>query len=119
MSDWQYRFHVIIPAALAEAANAQAATIDPDSGGAYTFSVPLSADGATVTHYGTSTLAKQSGHDEIVALAPQMPGASYFCINSQTGELISTNTEATIGNPWTWQDSLQLLGLQTYVEPEP
>lgn len=117
MTIWIYRFHLIIPAALKEAATQQSSQIDPN--GSYDFCVPLSDDGGlTATHYGMNTLATQTGCDGIVALAPQMPGASYFCLSSPAGELLSTNTEATVGTPWTWADSLALLGLQSYVEPE-
>ena len=50
---------MIVTAADLEAANAIAVGIDPDAGGGYTFSVPLSASGnEPATHYACSTLIK-------------------------------------------------------------
>lgn len=56
MSNW-ISTTLIIPAAIADAANRLSAIIDPDTGGANTFAIGFSADGAEpITHYGTQSM---------------------------------------------------------------
>lgn len=117
-SDWAYRFYVVVPAALQDAANEQAAQIDPDSGGMGTFSTPLSADGnEPATYYGTSTLTTQTGHDAIIQIAPQMVGASYFCVDANTSELLATNTPVELGQAWDYWKTLDYLNLKLVSQP--
>ena len=61
-TSWIHRLHIIIPANERAAANAIAADIDPDTGGAFTFGPPsLSATGsAPATHCLTNTAATES-----------------------------------------------------------
>ena len=57
MTKYIRRIIVIVTAADRDAANAQAAMVDPDTGGGSTFLVPLSASGMDPpTHYAADTL---------------------------------------------------------------
>ena len=56
MSDW-VSTTLIIPADILDAANRLSAIIDPDTGGATTFTIGFSADGSEpATHYGTQSM---------------------------------------------------------------
>ena len=58
MTDWNLSIVIIVPAALQDKANRLSCALGHDVLPGNTFSVPLSSDGETVTHYGCRTTAK-------------------------------------------------------------
>lgn len=59
MTDWTLSIVLIVPAELQDKANRLSCALGHDVLPGNTFSVPLSSDGETVTHYGCRTTAKQ------------------------------------------------------------
>jgi len=58
MTDWNLSIVLIVPAHLQDKANRLSCALGHDVLPGNTFSVPLSSDGETVTHYGCRTTAK-------------------------------------------------------------
>lgn len=117
--NWPYRYFVIVPAAAKAAANGLSDALDPDVGGDDAFNMPLSSDGETVTHWVANTLATESIRAGLAANIGNVPGALWWRMDSQTGELQATNCEASehrIGEPVDWQDALSDAGLTHHTE---
>jgi len=70
MADWTLSIVIIVPVDLREKANALSCALGHDVLPGDTFTVPLSSDGETVTHYGTRTQGKQ-GFLDIIAGASE------------------------------------------------
>ena len=116
-SRWQTRVMAIIPAEGRSQANA-AHTLHWPGGDAElaTFGVPLSATGMEpATHYGTGTSvtdALWSAWRELMD-AGRYPGLVWYRLDRNETVLLETNSEtAQAGEGWTWQDSLDDLGLR-------
>ena len=63
------RLSLIVSSGVLNNSSAVFGVLDPDSGGASTFSVPLSADGqAPATHFGTYTMLEDETHDALVGM---------------------------------------------------
>lgn len=69
MADWTLSIVIIVPADLREKANRLSCALGHDVLPGDTFTVPLSSDGETVTHYGTRTQAKPEFVDILTAAA--------------------------------------------------
>lgn len=69
MADWTLSIVIIVPADLREKANRLACALGHDVLPGDTFTVPLSDNVETVTHYGTRTQAKQAFVDILTAAA--------------------------------------------------
>lgn len=117
---WPYRHLIIVAAAEREAANALAATIDPDDGSG-TFGVPLSASGLEpVTHYGCSTVSEFAMAEAMYNVQPTLPSVQWWRLQSASGQLIDSNTlHGLPGQRWTWSDALQAANLLSIVGEEP
>jgi hypothetical protein len=96
MKEW-IRVFVFIPEDQMEEASKFGKKIDPDTGGAETFSVRLSVDGLEPpTAYGASTIARENTVEQIKRKLPDFPGAKLY--------------EEREG--WTWRKALKDAGLR-------
>ena len=95
------RIFLIVPQDEVDTAAALAAQLDPDTGGAETFSSRLSEDGTDPpSHFGASTLVTENTLQMIVdELLPGLPGVRLF--QEEEG--------------WTWRKALQDVGLRQIV----
>lgn len=71
-SNWNLSIVLIVPAELQDKANRLSCALGHDVLPGNTFSVPLSSDGETVTHYGCRTSAKQEFVDILTAAGAGM-----------------------------------------------
>jgi hypothetical protein len=115
---WIYRYGLFVADADRAAANALAAQLDPDTGGASTFVLGLSADGsAPAARWGAWAPATEAIHRALAAAlaAGQTPGSLVFYrTDAPTGVLRATNSPTAagrVGSPWAWADCLADLGL--------
>lgn len=80
----------------------------------------LTSDGVNVTHRAINTMLTDEMDRRLqqafTARQQQLIGLMWFVIDTQTGVLLATNSEQEIGQPFTFQDALTLLGLETYQE---
>lgn len=84
----------------------------------------LSASGESpATHYGAAFLVTESIRENLEGMGlAQTPGITYWRSSNPEGILAATNhpsSEASIGQPWDWQQSLAAAGLQAVIEPLP
>lgn len=93
------RAMMIAPAGFVDNANAQAKQLDPDTGGAETFTVPLVNQAGEVTHYGCNTALTADGVEQVRQLAAARDWASVYWQSEG----------------WTWETALADLNLS---EPE-
>lgn len=115
MTDWTRRAHIIIRAAIVDAAKDKAEAIMPDINERAMFSVRLSVSGNEPAQaFGCNTALKQSHvqrwKDEFIDLNPV--NCTWYLLNSGS-ELIATNSGAITasGQLWTWADSLGEVGI--------
>jgi len=94
------RAHIVVAASDRDAANQFAAQVDPDSGGPYTFNIPLipsdGPDDAEPTHYGCSTRLTGSGAAQVEQLKPQLGSVQLYWLSGG----------------WTWGRALEDAGLK-------
>ncbi len=116
-SRWQIRVMAIIPADGQRSANT-AHTLHWPGGDAEiaTFGVPLSPTGMEpATHYGTATSVTKSlwaAWRELMADS-RYPGVVWYRLDRNSVTLLETNSgTAPVGERWTWQDTLDDLGLK-------
>ena len=96
MTEYTRRAILVVTAADQAAANVEATTLDPDTGGAKTFGVPLSPTGNDPpTHYACSTLITPATLTTVEALqASTFPtGAVYRGLNEYDDEPAVTRWE--------------------------
>ena len=63
------RLAIVVPVGVLQNSSEVFTILDPDSGGAATFSVPLSADGLEpVTHYAAYTVLEQATYDALTTM---------------------------------------------------
>ena len=118
-----HRIHFIISTADRPVANAIAADMDPDTGGALTFGEPsLSADGGEpATHILSSTAATAA---MVTAMGPvlaggMVPSIQFWTLDAATETLQNSNVSEATGQAWTVADTLAAAGLvQVVVEME-
>lgn len=84
----------------------------------------LSANGlAPATHYGAAFSVTESIRENLEGMGlAQTPGVTYWRSSNPEGILAATNhpsSEASIGQPWDWQQCLAVAGLQAVNEPLP
>lgn len=84
----------------------------------------LSANGqAPATYYGAAFSVTEAIRENLEGMGlAQTPGIAYWRCSNPEGVLIATNhsaSQASIGQPWDWQQSLVAAGLQTVSEPLP
>lgn len=117
---WTRREVIIIPANVTDLLNALWTCIGPEvDGEIHTFGVPLSADGMEpVTHRGCFTSTTQEMHDLITEHLGQEGAAAFRYVMDAATEILLevTNSEADIGQPWTWPQALKDCGLQVIQE---
>jgi hypothetical protein len=120
---WIYSIHVFVPASSLTSADSFGAQIDPDSGGAQSFCIPLSADGTGTPTYFCCCLPATEAmrvkmHD--VLIANSLPGMQFFRTLALSDTLELTNNAAAqpqIGSAWTFANSLSAVGLQVILPP--
>lgn len=115
MADWTLSIVIIVPADLREKANRLACALGHDVLPGDTFTVPLSDDGETVTHYGTRTQAKQAFVDILTAAAEGELPEGFPCPLEDVQEVIAAMilNERTDGEITThFDDVLAANGLQ-------
>ena len=81
------------------------------------FGCKLSASGeAPATHYGAAFSVTEVVRENLESMGlAQTPGISYWRCSNPEGVLIATNhqaSQARIGQPWDWQQSLDAVGLR-------
>lgn len=110
MTVYTRRIIMIVTAADQETANDIAVNIDPDSGGQFTFSVPLSATGNDpATHYACSTLIKPATLTQVEAVKlQQFPTGVIY-----RGEHDLDDEEGV--TRYTFEDAIAHAGLQRIV----
>lgn len=115
---WPYRHIIIVSAEQRDMANQAASGIDPDTGGANTFGVPLSADGSEpATHYGCSMLSTEQMRQSMEGAQGVITSVKWWRLDPTTETLQATNTEhGTIGEILTRQQALDALGLSGVLE---
>ena len=123
MNLYIHRIHFIISAADRPTANAIAADMDPDTGGALTFGEPsLSADGSEpATHILSSTAATAAMVEAMgpVLAGGMVPSIQFWTLDAATETLHNSNVSEATGQPWTVADTLAAAGLvQVVVEME-
>ena len=114
MSNWPYRYFVVVPDAAKNAANGLSDALDPDVGGGDAFCMPLTSDGETITHWATSTLATESIRAGLTAHVGNVPGALWWRMDAASGALQATNaeiSEARIGQVFAFSQALADAGL--------
>ena len=115
MNLYIHRIHFIISAADRPVANAIAADMDPDTGGALTFGEPsLSADGSEpATHILSSTAATAAMVTEMgpVLAGGMVPSIQFWTLDAATETLHNSNVSEATGQPWTVADTLTAAGL--------
>lgn len=77
----------------------------------------LSANGQTpVSHYGAAFSVTEPIRENLEGMGlAQTPGITYWRCSNPEGILITTNhlaSQASIGQPWDWQQCLAAVGLQ-------
>ena len=92
---------------------------NPDSVGC-----KLSANGKSpATHYGAAFSVTEAIRENLEGLGlAQTPGITYWRCSNPEGLLTATNhapSQASIGQPWDWQQCLAAIGLQAVNEPLP
>ncbi|RCS43942.1 hypothetical protein DTL42_18320 [Bremerella cremea] len=117
---WPYRHIILVAAADREAANAIAASIDPDDGSG-TFGIPLSPTAAEpATHYGCSTASEFAMAEAMFEAQPVLSSVKWWRLEAASGQLIDSNTlHGLPGQRWTWSDALQAANLLPIVGEEP
>lgn len=84
----------------------------------------LSASGeAPATHYGAAFSVTEAIRENLEGMGlAQTPGITYWRCSNPEGILTATNNQpsiANIGQPWDWQQSLAVAGLQNVAEHLP
>lgn len=84
----------------------------------------LSASGESpATHYGAAFSVTEAIRENLEGLGlAQTPGITYWRSSNPKGILIATNhgpSQASIGQPWDWQQSMAAVGLQAVTQPLP
>ena len=84
----------------------------------------LSANGlAPATYYGAAFSVTEAIRENLEGLGlAQTPGITYWRSSNPEGILIATNhgpSQASIGQPWDWQQSMAAVGLQAVTQPLP
>jgi len=78
---------------------------------------------APATHYGAAFSVTEPIRENLESMGlAQTPGISYWRCSNPEGVLVATNhpaSQATIGQPWDWQQSLAAVGLQNVAESLP
>ena len=115
-----YKGFLLVTAASQSQANALAVQLTGNDADALTFTVPLNASGLSTdqaSYYVSSPLMEESYWQAILTnLYPQVAGAVYYLMDRATMTLLATSSPtaaASIGQPWTWQQTLADLGLKT------
>lgn len=126
-TDWIYRVHIIVRAAILDVANEQAREIGigGDDSEEVFDTVKLSALGqGEPTDYGCSTLMTASMF-EVLKTASELPALAsmrFYCVDAAQSTLIETNSPdcgEAIGQPWHWELSLADMGLHRIEEDAP
>jgi hypothetical protein len=116
---WNHIVHLIIPADHLDIANRIGRSLDPDTGGDQTFSIPLPQD--SPTHYGASTAAAESfvqtiqavqaGHIPLLTLVQQDYSARWTDLNVPTeAECQTFMNTCIIRIDIPWMDVMMELG---------
>lgn len=79
---------------------------------------PLSANGQLpTTHYGAAFSVTETIRENLEEMGlAETPGIIYWRCSNPEGILVTTNhpaSQASIGQPWDWQQCLTAVGLQT------
>lgn len=127
MGQYIHIIHIVIPAIDKDAANAVAATVDPDFGGDQTFSDPaFSVDGtAPGTHIIVATAATETMRQEMLSALADWHNAGlsaqprFWRMNVDTETLKESNVTVAANQPWSFDATLQAAGLQRVVQEEP
>lgn len=94
--------------------------IEPRTGSSNEFGLGLNATGAgSPTHYGAVFAVTESVRSAMdAANLDQAAGVSFWRASNPESILITTNnaaSQASIGDPWQWQDCLGAVGLKATV----
>lgn len=123
MSEWLYRYYILVPAAIKDTANMLATMIGP--GGILennTFgSIALSVNGELpATHYACSLLATEGMKDAMFATLGEHPelGFIYYKMDAITEVIQASSSQSQIAldainnqQVWQWSDTLADLNL--------
>lgn len=114
---WKYRIFVFQPNA--DLANAFWTSVAPEiETERFTFTtVRLSADGLEpVTWWGANTLATEEMKLLMEEFASELVGMVYYVLNRDGVLVEAVGSEAEVGQPWTWQQALDDMGVQLIQE---
>lgn len=115
MTDWIYRYHLIVADAERQEANESARSVTGNDADLNTYIVPLSADGqAPATHWGCSTAATESIRTGMLQQLSGLQTVSFWRCAADGYALQSTNhggSQASIGEPFGFDDACAALGL--------
>lgn len=116
MTEWTRRAHIFARSTIIETAKDKAEAIMPDTNERDMFGVQLSISGnEPVQAFGCNTALKlsfvQRWKDEFIDLNPAK--VTWFLLDAADEILLATNSQAVIasGQAWSWQDSLDGIGL--------
>ena len=116
MTEWTRRAHIFVRSTIIEAAKDKAESIMPDTNEREMFSVRLSISGdEPVQTFGCNTALKlpfvQRWKDEFIDLNPA--NVTWFLLDAADETLLATNSDSVVvsGQVWTWQDSVNDVGL--------
>ena len=123
MTEWTRRAHIFVRSTIIEAAKGKAEEIMPDTNEREMFGVRLSVSGdEPVQAFGCNTALKlsfvQRWKGEFIDLNPAK--VTWFLLSAADETLLTTNSQTVIasGQAWTWQDSVDDVGLLRIGEME-
>ena len=116
MTEWTRRAHIFVRNTIIETAKDKAEAVMPDTNEREMFSVRLSPSGNEPPKaYGCNTALKlsfmQRWKSEFIDLNPAK--VTWFLLSAADETLLATNSDSVIvsGQVWTWQDSVNDVGL--------
>ncbi len=116
MTEWTRRAHIFVRNTIIETAKEKAEQIMPDTNEREMFSVRLSISGdEPVQAFGCNTALKlsfvQRWKDEFIDL--NSANVTWFLLDAADETLLATNSQTVVvsGQAWTWQDSVNDVGL--------
>lgn len=122
MTKWIYRIMIFVPAGRVELINALWTLLGPEGNSEmYTFGVPMSAEGVEpVSYRGCNTAATEEMYQmmiEFLEIQGAGPDVVRYVMDAHIEMLLEVvNSEAEIGQPWTWPEALADAGLQLMQE---